>query len=200
MNFVTKYLYYDCKTNFIAVNVNCSSFTQHKTMNLNYKELLQRDMDPTSKVWIYQATRLLSIQEALLAEDLITEFINQWESHGKPVKGAGHLFFGQFVILIADDTQTHVGGCSTDSSLRFIKLLQEKLQIDFLDRNLLAFLVNDTIQTVPYAQLQYAIDNAFITPDTLYFNNLVNSLQLLEDKWIIPVKESWLANKIQLPQ
>jgi hypothetical protein len=49
---------------------------------------------------------------------------------------------------------------------------------------------------LPLSQLQYAVDNGFISGDTLYFNNLVQSKEELENKWIIPVKESWLANRI----
>ena len=45
-------------------------------------------------------------------------------------------------------------------------------------------------------QLHYALDNYFINPDTLYFNNLVDTKEQLENSWIIPVKSSWIANKI----
>jgi hypothetical protein len=37
-------------------------------------------------------------------EELLKEFTMQWKSHGTPVKGAAYLFFGQFIILIADET------------------------------------------------------------------------------------------------
>jgi hypothetical protein len=54
------------------------------------------------------------------------------------------------------------------------------------------------VQLLPLAQLQYAIGNGFISGDTLYFNNLVQTKAELETNWIIPVKESWLAQKITI--
>ena len=45
-------------------------------------------------------------------------------------------------------------------------------------------------------QLNYALDNYFINPETLYFNNLVATKAELENNWIVPVKESWIASKI----
>jgi hypothetical protein len=63
------------------------------------------------------------------------------------------------------------------------------------DRTTLAFMVKDKIQMLPLSQLQYAAENGFITNDTLYFNNLVQTKEELENKWIIPVKESWLAKR-----
>lgn len=169
-------------------------------MNLEYRNLINPNFHPQSKVWVYQAGRLLSITQAFEAEDLIKEFITGWLSHGNAVKAEGHLFFGRFVVFIADESQTQVGGCSTDSSVRFIKMLGEKFGIDFFDRQALAFVVKDSIQILPYSQVEYAVENNFLTPDTRYFNNLVKTKQELEQQWIIPLKESWLAKKVKLSQ
>ncbi|HVY74859.1 MAG TPA: hypothetical protein VG890_08530, partial [Puia sp.] len=65
------------------------------------------------------------------------------------------------------------------------------------DRQSLAFLVKDKIELLPYAQLNYAAENGFITPDTLYFNNTVQTKKELDNHWIIPVKESWLKSRIR---
>lgn len=168
-------------------------------MNLLYKQLLNPDLANNSKVWVYQAHRLLSINEALEAAQLIDDFTNQWQSHGSDVKANGYLFFGRFVVLLADETHTHVGGCSTDSSVRFIKALGEKFNVDFFDRTQLAFVIKNEIQLLPFTQVEYALAHDFITTETLYFNNLVSTKKELEENWIIPVKESWLAKKINLP-
>lgn len=169
-------------------------------MNLQYKELLPADFDPASRVWVYQASRLLTMSEALDAEERLNSFAEQWQSHGADVKAAGLLFFGQFVILIADETHAGVSGCSTDSSVRFIKLLEAAYGINLFDRTSLAFVIKDKVQVLPYAQLQYALDNGFITPDTLYFNNLVANKAELENKWIVPLRESWLKDRVKLLQ
>ena len=121
--------------------------------------------------------------------------------HGVPVKGAAHLFFGQFIILIADETATGVSGCSTDSSVRLIKQIEKNFGVNMFDRTTLAFVVTDKsgedrIQLLPLAQIQFAIDHGFISANTLYFNNLVQSKEELENKWIIPLRDSWLAKRI----
>ncbi len=51
-----------------------------------------------------------------------------WNSHGDPVKGYANLFFGQFIILMADETASMVSGCSTDSSVRLIKAIETEIQ------------------------------------------------------------------------
>jgi hypothetical protein len=99
---------------------------------------------------------------------------------------------------MADETATGVSGCSTDSSVRLIKDIEKRFSVNMFDRTTLAFVVKDKKQMLPMSQLQYASANGFIDGETLYFNNLVQSKDELEKKWIVPVKESWLANKISL--
>jgi hypothetical protein len=166
-------------------------------MNLSYKELLPKEFNADSRVWIYQSNRLFSMSEALVIEDRLNEFVLQWQSHGVPVKGYGNLFFGQFIILMADEAATGVSGCSTDSSVRLIKQIETDLKVQLFDRQLLAFVSKNKVELIPLSQVNYAAENHFVGPDTLYFNNTVQTKEELENRWIVPVKESWLSKKIQ---
>ena len=166
-------------------------------MNLDYTYLLDGNFHPGSRVWIYQSNRLFTMGEAFDIEDMLKDFIAKWNSHGTPVKGEAHLFFGQFIVLIADETATGVSGCSTDSSVRLIKDIENRFAVNMFDRMTLAFVIKDKIQLLPVAQLQYAVENSFIDSDTLYFNNLVQTKEELETKWIVPIKNSWLKSKIK---
>lgn len=165
-------------------------------MNIEYKHLLPEEFAPESRVWVYQSSRLFMLSEALEIEELLNGFAAEWRSHGAEVAAYANLLFGQFIILMADERQAHVSGCSTDSSVRFIKDLCERFEVDFFNRTNLAFVVKERIQMLPMNQVKYAIDNGFINPDTLYFNNLVQTKAELENNWIIPIKDSWLRNRI----
>lgn len=167
-------------------------------MNLDYKHLLPETFSPDSRVWIYQSSRLFLLSEALEIEELLNKFTAEWRSHGAEVDAYGNLFFGQFLVLMADESRAGVSGCSTDSSVRFIKALGEKYGVDLFNRTTLAFVVKEKIQLLPMSQLGYAVQNFFIDGDTLYFNNLVQTKKELEEKWIVPVKDSWLAEKLRL--
>ena len=91
-------------------------------MNLNYKDLLPEGFSSASKVWVYQSNRLFTLSEALEIEELLNSSA-EWRSHGAKVNAFATLFFGQFVVFMADETEADVSGCSTDSSVRFIKKL-----------------------------------------------------------------------------
>lgn len=165
-------------------------------MNINFQDLIPQDFDNNSRVWVYQSSRIFTVSEALEIEKLLQDFSEEWNSHGDLVKGYANLFFGQFIIIMADESRIKVGGCSTDSSVRLIKNLEQDYHVQLLDRQLLAFIVKERIQLIPLSQVNYSIENNFITQDTLYFNNTILTKKELLNNWIIPVKDSWLAGRI----
>jgi hypothetical protein len=169
-------------------------------MKLNYQEQLPANFHQASRVWIYQSSRLFGLSEALHIEDMLNDFVADWKTHGDPVKGYANLFFGQFIVVMADESAAGVSGCSTDSSVRVIKEIESKFNVQLFDRQMLAFIIKDKIQLLPLSQLNYAVENNFINEDTFYFNNTILNKKELEQNWIIPVKESWLAKKIKLQQ
>lgn len=177
-------------------------------MNALHNELLPEDFAGDSRVWIYQSPRLFFLSEALQIEEMLEAFVRDWKSHGTPVKGYANLFYGQFIVLMADENATGVSGCSTDSSVHLIKEIEKRFGVNLFDRLLLAFRVNakaggisdepspaPKVQMVPLSQLPYALENGNITGDTLYFNNTVQTKAELEEKWLIPLKDSWLGER-----
>jgi hypothetical protein len=167
-------------------------------MTQDLEQLLPADFHPASRVWIYQSNRPFSEQEVLEIDEQLHHFTSQWLAHGAPVKGWGKLLFNQVVVIIADESATMVSGCSTDSSVRIIKSFENQYKVNFFDRLLLAFIVKDKLQLLPMAQLPYALEKGFIDENTVYLNNTVLTKQDLEQNWLVPLKNSWLAKKLSI--
>ena len=166
-------------------------------MELNYKDTLPHSFRDDSKLWIYQSDRTFNNEEAAVIVGMLNSFVAGWKSHGTPVKGYADLFYSQFIIILADESATMVGGCSTDSSVHLIKAIEEKFKVDLFNRQNLAFIINDQTQLIRLNELEKAVEDRIIDQDTLYFNNTVLTKKELETGWIIPVKQSWLAKRIQ---
>ena len=165
-------------------------------MNIQFQDLIPKDFNDNSHVWIYQSNRVFTFSEAIQIEELLKDFASTWKSHGTPVKGYGNLLFGQFVIFMADETASGISGCSTDSSVRIIKNIEKDFQVDMFDRQMLAFLVDERIQMIALSQVNHLLEEGVITANTLYFNNTILTKKELLKSWIIPVKKSWLAKRV----
>ena len=169
-------------------------------MNFDYQSIIPGDFNDSSRVWIYQSSRLFFMSEALQIEEMLEKFVTGWKSHGDEVKGYANLFFGQFIVLMADESAGGVSGCSTDSSVRIIKEIEQLFSVQLFERQTLAFVIKDKIQLLPMSQLGYAAENNFINADTLYFNNTVQTKKELLNNWIIPIKNSWLAKRLNFSE
>ncbi|HSN60700.1 MAG TPA: hypothetical protein VLR49_07185 [Ferruginibacter sp.] len=161
-------------------------------MDLNIQQHLPDNFSDESKVWVYQSSRLFQISEALEMETMLQQFVAGWKSHGAPVKGFANIFFGRFIILMADETDTGVGGCSTDSSVHLIKEIEKRYHVDMFNRQMLSFIIKDKIEHLPMAQVPYAIENNFIDENSLYFDNSITTKKQLLTQWITPAGNSWL--------
>ncbi|MFB6454856.1 hypothetical protein ACE38W_06250 [Chitinophaga sp. Hz27] len=151
---------------------------------------------PASRVWIYQSNRPFNEREVLEINEQLEQFTSQWNAHGDPVKGWGRVIMDQVIVIIADESEVTVSGCSTDSSVRVIKSLERQYEVNLFDRLLLGFVVKEKVQLLPMAQIPYALEKGYIDENTLYLNNTVLTKADLDSKWLIPLKNSWLASRV----
>lgn len=165
-------------------------------MTKELANILPADFSPESRIWIYQSSRPFSEQEELEINEQLYNFYVQWKSHGADVKGWAKLVFKQFVVVMADETQCGVGGCSTDGMVRIIKSFERQYSVDLFDRLTITFLVDNKVQPLPIQQVKYALEKGYIETDTLLFNNTVHTKLRLEEEWLVPLNKSWLWNRI----
>jgi hypothetical protein len=158
--------------------------------------LLPEGFAANARVWVYQSSRAFIEKEETEVNEQLQQFYTQWQSHGEPVKGWAKLLFRQFIVVIADETEVMVGGCSTDSSVRVVKSIERQYDVNFFDRMMLTFLVNGKAQMLPYEQVQYALDKGYINKDTPVFNNIVTNKAELLENWLVPLSKSWLATRV----
>jgi len=165
-------------------------------MNLDYQQLIPENFSKNTRVWIYQSSRLFTLSEALQLEEELKQFGENWLSHGASVNASCFLFFGYFIILMADEAEITVSGCSTDSSVRFVKNIEQSYNVSLFDRTNLAFIVKDKIELLPLSQVNYAIQNGYISDSTLFFDNAIQDISAFKNKWIVPLADSWLGKRL----
>lgn len=161
-------------------------------------ELIPADFPENSRVWIYQSNRPFQAKEKIEIKEQLEHFYLQWNVHGADIKGWAGILFDHFIVFIADDSNIAISGCSIDSSVKVLKSIERQYNVQLFDRMTITLLVKDSIQMLPFSQLQYALEKEYITGDTLIFNNLIDKLIHLQTDWLLPLKDSWAKNHIQL--
>lgn len=156
-------------------------------MNITFDSL-----SPDARLWIFQADRKLETSEQQVIEDETAIFVRDWKAHGKPLKAASRLFYDQFLVIALDENEQEATGCAIDTSVAFIKELENALQVNFFDRSKVALLHNDKVTLENINNIKNKVNEGHITEDTLTFNNLVEKKKDLDENWVVPAKKSWL--------
>lgn len=162
-------------------------------MNTDISSIIPQDFNDNSRVWIYQNSDSFTNEQKLDIDNILRTFLQSWNAHGAPVKGFAKILFDKFIIIIADETATHVSGCSTDSFQRMIKEIQAKYKLDLFNRLSLTFIADEQLLNINISELDNAISKDLINANTLYFNNTVLTKIDLMNNWIIPAGKTWLS-------
>ena len=89
-----------------------------------------KNLPNNSRVWIYQSNREFTQKEVEFITEKATVFINNWTRHGDDLKGSFTIKYHQFLVLAVDENFNNVSGCSIDASVRFVRQLEQALQLD----------------------------------------------------------------------
>ncbi len=148
-------------------------------------------LDDQSKVWIYQADRFFTDDEMDEIIPAIRQFVTEWVSHSNQLRAYGNLFHHRFICLFVDETNSHASGCSIDSSVRFIKEIGRKYDVDLMGRTEFAYLYEDEVHSIAMQSLSDAVQKDKIQMDTLFFDHNVKTKVEFLAEWLQPLKDSW---------
>jgi hypothetical protein len=152
----------------------------------------------TSRIWIYQADRILTDSEILLIESKLKEFVSGWNSHGANLVSAFTIKNRIHVILGTNEEISSASGCSIDKSVNTIKTIANELGVDFFNRNLVFYEKNNVLEKLNFFDFKKGIKSGELIANTHFFDNTITTKIQLKHNWFVPVKESWLRNMLNL--
>lgn len=145
-----------------------------------------------NRVWVYQANRFLTQEEADSISIDVATFVQSWTAHGSALAASGNVVHNLFLVLEVDESQAGVTGCSIDKSVHFLKTISAKYNIDFFDRMKVSFCDDKgKVNLVNRSEFENLLKSGDVNSDTIVFNNLVQNSEELKQSWQIPFKDSW---------
>lgn len=149
------------------------------------------DLPETSRVWVYQANRSFSEDELTELRSLLDDFITQWTAHGSQLKAGYDLPYNRFIVIALDQSQASASGCSIDASVRFIQALEEKYEVELLDKMNVSYKQGEFIAYKPLQDFRKMAKDKAVSGNTIVFNNLVTNKHEYLNHWEVPASESW---------
>jgi len=145
----------------------------------------------TSRIWIYQCNRSFSESELKQIYPLIDDFLMQWTAHGADLKAGYEIRYNRFLVMGLDQSLNSASGCSIDASVRFIQSLEQKFQVDLLDKMNVSYKQGAFVTYKPLTDFKKMAKERAVSKNTIVFNNLVATKQEYLEHWEVPASESW---------
>ncbi|MDW7690898.1 hypothetical protein R9C00_20930 [Flammeovirgaceae bacterium SG7u.111] len=150
-------------------------------------------LPPHSKIWVYQADRVLSKDEVSQIEDVLIRFVGSWQAHGADLVSSFKVLYNRFIVIGVDTEVNLATGCSIDKSVAQIKELGSALAINFFDRTQIAFLEEGSqVFTSSLSTIKSDIESGKVKASTLTFNSLVETKEKFDAEWLVTAADSWL--------
>jgi hypothetical protein len=144
-----------------------------------------------SKIWIYQSNRKFSEEEVQAIETDLNLFLDSWESHGTGLESSYQIKYQRFIIIAVNQDVQVATGCSIDKSVQFIQQLEQKYQVELLDKMNVTYKTGEHIAHKTLLDFKKMAKEKAVSEHTIVFNNLVNSIEEFNESWEVPAAESW---------
>jgi hypothetical protein len=144
-----------------------------------------------SKIWIYQSNRKFTEDEVQAIETDLKGFLETWESHGTGLESSYQLKYQRFIIIAVNQEVQAATGCSIDKSVQFIQHIEQKYQVELLDKMNVTYKTGEHIAHKTLLDFKKMAKEKAVSDQTIVFNNLVNTIEEFNDSWEIPASESW---------
>ncbi|MEC4005124.1 ABC transporter ATPase [Flavobacterium sp. SUN052] len=149
------------------------------------------ELPENSRIWIYQSSRKFSDEEIATIENDLIEFLTNWSAHGTSLQSSFIIKYNRFIIIAVNQEFQVATGCSIDASVVFIQNLEQKYDVDLLDKMNVAFKQGEFITYKTLLEFKKLAKDKSVSENTIVFNNLVNTIEEWNENWEVPANESW---------
>ena len=153
----------------------------------NFDEIAQ-----DAKAWVYTSNQEFTKIQLAEIEKYSNVFLSQWDSHGKLVKGNIQVLKNRFISIFADTEGDTMCGRAQDSSVKFMKELEQILGVKLMDRMLVAYDNNGVVDVLPFTELRNKIATGEIDKSTTFYNGLITSKHEFLSDWEREIEGSWV--------
>lgn len=144
-----------------------------------------------ARLWIYQNNEVIGDEKIVQINNDIDEFTSGWAAHQQPLASYGRVYHNRFIVLMVDEHINAASGCSIDSSVAFIRMLEEKYDLSLFDRLTFSYEKEGDIHTVSKQQFSALYRKGAIDEETMVFDTLIKKKADLQH-WQKPLGSTWV--------
>jgi len=148
------------------------------------------------RIWIYTLSKKLTNEQLTDFKIKCLEFVNSWTAHDVKLDATYELVNDRLLIFKVNEDSYNASGCSIDKQVRFIKEQEKVLNIEMLNRMLVAYEQNSELLIAHQSKIKELVLSGDITKDTLIYDNTITSSNSISLAWKVPLYKTWLSKYV----
>ena len=153
--------------------------------------MIFENISPNSKAWVYISSIKIDNNLLSILNNRFKNFFVDWKSHGQLIEGEYKVINDYIIVIGAGVNNGDMCGRAVDAQVRFVKELDEHLNLDLLNRNKIAFQLNHKLNRFDFKEIEHLIKQNKIRNNTLWCNTFLNKNQ---EEVFIPFDQSPFAS------
>ncbi len=150
------------------------------------------ELPDSARIWIFAADRPLEGSEEERLLDAVDGFLDGWNSHGTPLRGARRWRDGRFLIVGVDEASAPPSGCSIDALIRELKEKEREMEVSLLDHAPVHYRDGEEVRRVSRAAFREMAEGGRVDPETRVFDTSITRMEALRGgAFETPARESW---------
>lgn len=145
------------------------------------------------RIWIYTLSKELTNEQLVDFKNRCQDFVNSWTAHDVSLDASFELYHNRLLIFKVNEDKYNASGCSIDKQLRFVKELEQTFSLELLNRLLVAYEYNASVEVVSLAKLKELLSSGKINEYTLIYDNTIIDSASLSRGWKKALKDTWLS-------
>ena len=148
------------------------------------------------RIWIYTLSKELSSEQLIDFKIRCQDFVSHWTAHEVSLDASFEFFQNRLLIFKVNEDKYNASGCSIDKQVRFVKELEQTFSVELLNRLLVAYENNGSVEVVKQSQIGELLSSGKINENTFVFNNTISQSSDLLTNWKQPLHKTWLVKFI----
>ena len=158
-------------------------------------------LPPSSRLWVFPSSRPLDEDDLRRLLEETDEFLDGWTAHGRPLTSGREVVEDRFLVIAVDEGKATASGCSIDSLVGRLRVLQKELGLSLLDHSGVRYRdAAGEIQRADRPEFRRLAKRGKVNMVTRVFDATLRTLGELRSGMLErDARESWHAGLIERP-
>lgn len=145
-----------------------------------------------NRLWIYLSDKAFDAETEKKISEEAARFLSGWNAHGKALTSSFEILHHHFIVIKADEKEYAASGCSIDKQFQFIKSIEQKYGIQLLNRLLVAYKRDNTVQITKTAGIGRLLEEKTLDENSIVFDLTIGTEEEFKNSFEVKMKDSWM--------